>query len=212
MKKTTHPALRHRSSRPGRVRPRPGPEAGRPEVSRPSTTIRPIPAVPTAFANGLRGYVQEDHTLPLVSVSALVNFGGLYLPKDKQGLESLMSGTMIRGGTKTKEGTAIEERLDFLGGSLGFNVGRADLDPDPVRPEQGPRRGPGPVLRRPDEPGVPGSAPRTWPRPARSSSSGRPTTSRRRPEPRIREGPLRRPPPDLAADEEDLRRRSPPPT
>jgi len=76
----------------------------------------------TAFANGLRGYIQEDHTLPLFNISALVNFGGLYIPKDKQGLDALMSGTMIRGGTKTREGTAIEERLDFLGGSLGFNV------------------------------------------------------------------------------------------
>jgi zinc protease len=77
----------------------------------------------TEFANGLRGYVQEDHTLPLFNISAIVNFGGLYLPKDKQGLDSLMSATMIRGGTKTRDGDAIQERIDFLGGSLGFNVG-----------------------------------------------------------------------------------------
>jgi zinc protease len=77
----------------------------------------------TLFANGLRGYIEEDHNLPLINISAMVNFGGLYLSKDKQGLDSVMSGTMIRGGTKTKEGTAIEERIDFLGGSLGFNVG-----------------------------------------------------------------------------------------
>ena len=77
----------------------------------------------TEFAGGLRGYVQEDHALPLFNISVMVNFGGLYLPKEKQGLEALMSGTMIRGGTKTREGSAIEERIDFLGGSLGFNVG-----------------------------------------------------------------------------------------
>jgi len=77
----------------------------------------------TLLANGLRAYIEEDHNLPLINVSAMVNFGGLYLSKDKQGLDSVMSGTMIRGGTKTKEGTAIEERIDFLGGSLGFNVG-----------------------------------------------------------------------------------------
>ncbi|MGA2587094.1 MAG: pitrilysin family protein [Candidatus Aminicenantales bacterium] len=74
------------------------------------------------FANGLRGYIQEDHSLPLFNISAHINFGGLYLPKDKQGLDALMSGTMIQGGTKTKEGPAIQERLDFLGGSLSFNV------------------------------------------------------------------------------------------
>jgi predicted Zn-dependent peptidase len=77
----------------------------------------------TLLANGLRAYIEEDHNLPLINISAMVNFGGLYLPKDKQGLDSVMSGTMIRGGTKAKEGTAIEERIDFLGGSLGFNVG-----------------------------------------------------------------------------------------
>ena len=89
----------------------------------PLTYNPPDPAAfRTAFANGLRGYVQEDHSLPLVNISAHINFGGLYVPKDKQGLDALMSGTMIQGGTKTKEGPAIEERLDFLGGSLSFNV------------------------------------------------------------------------------------------
>ncbi len=77
----------------------------------------------TVLASGLRAYIEEDHSLPLINIAAIVSFGGLYLPKDKQGLDSVMSGTMIRGGTKTKEGTAIEERIDFLGGSLGFNVG-----------------------------------------------------------------------------------------
>jgi len=77
----------------------------------------------TEFAGGLRGFVQEDRGLPLFNISATVNFGGLYLPKDKQGLDALMSSTFVRGGTKTREGTAIEERIDFLGGSLGFNVG-----------------------------------------------------------------------------------------
>lgn len=75
------------------------------------------------YAGGLRAYVAEDRGLPIVTVSALIHFGGLYLPQDKQGLEALLSQTLIRGGTKTREGTAIEERLDFLGGSLAFNVG-----------------------------------------------------------------------------------------
>jgi predicted Zn-dependent peptidase len=75
------------------------------------------------FANGLRGYIQEDRSLPLFNISALINFGDLYVPKDKSGLDSVMSETLIRGGTKTKDGTAIEERIDFLGGSLSFNVG-----------------------------------------------------------------------------------------
>ncbi|MGD0781783.1 MAG: pitrilysin family protein [Candidatus Aminicenantales bacterium] len=105
--------------------------SGLAQVEKPADLKFPVlkydPPDPRAFrtvlANGLRAYIQEDRSLPIVSVSALVNFGGLYVAKDKQGLESLLSSTLIRGGTKTKEGTAIEERIDFLGGSLTFNVG-----------------------------------------------------------------------------------------
>jgi zinc protease len=77
----------------------------------------------TLFANGLRGYVQADRALPLVNVAALIDFGQIDLPKDKQGLDQLLGETLIKGGTKTREGEAIEERIDFLGGSLSFNVG-----------------------------------------------------------------------------------------
>ena len=77
----------------------------------------------TEFSNALRGYTQEDHSLPLIDISAIINFGGLYVPKDKQGLDSVMSETLIDGGTKTKEGTVIKERIEFLGGSLSFRAG-----------------------------------------------------------------------------------------
>ena len=75
------------------------------------------------FAGGLRGYVQEDRSLPLVSVSALVDFGSLYVPQDKAGLGDLLGGTLIKGGTATRDGETIEDRIDFLGGTLSFDVG-----------------------------------------------------------------------------------------
>jgi predicted Zn-dependent peptidase len=75
------------------------------------------------FGNGLRGYVQEDHGLPLVNVSALINFGRLYVPKDKRGLASVLNETLIKGGTKTLKGEVIEEKINFLGGSLSFRSG-----------------------------------------------------------------------------------------
>jgi zinc protease len=75
------------------------------------------------FANGLRGYLQEDHSLPIFNISAHVDFGDLYIPRDKKGLDAVMSDVLIKGGTKSKEGSAIEERIDFLGGSLNFSVG-----------------------------------------------------------------------------------------
>jgi predicted Zn-dependent peptidase len=77
----------------------------------------------TDLANGLRSYVQEDRSLPIFTISALINFGGLYVPKDKQGLAQVMSETLIKGGTKTKEGSVIEDRINFLGGSLNFFAG-----------------------------------------------------------------------------------------
>jgi zinc protease len=84
------------------------------------------PPDPQAFrvelANKLRGYFQEDHSLPLVNISAFINFGGLYVAKDKKGLENVLGETLIKGGTKAREGSAIEERIDFLGGSLNFFV------------------------------------------------------------------------------------------
>jgi zinc protease len=73
--------------------------------------------------SGLRAYIQEDHSLPIFNISATVNFGDLYVPKEKSGLGSVMGDTLIKGGTKTREGEAIEERIDFLGGSLSFFVG-----------------------------------------------------------------------------------------
>ena len=75
------------------------------------------------YAGGLRAYVQEDRSLPLFNITAIVNFGGLYVPKEKVGLDNVLGDQLIKGGTKTREGTAIEERIDFLGGSLNFNVG-----------------------------------------------------------------------------------------
>jgi predicted Zn-dependent peptidase len=104
--------------------------AGFGQVEKPSDLKFPSlqyePPDPKAFrmplANGLRAYFQEDHSLPLVTVSALVNFGDLYVPKDKAGLGSLMREMLIKGGTKTKDGSVIEERIDFLGGSLSFSV------------------------------------------------------------------------------------------
>ncbi len=75
------------------------------------------------YAGGLRAYVQEDRSLPLFNITAIVNCGGLYAPKEKAGLDTVLGDQLIKGGTKTREGTVIEDRIDFLGGSLNFNVG-----------------------------------------------------------------------------------------
>lgn len=68
-------------------------------------------------------YLMEDHSLPQFSLTALIHFGDLYTPAGQEGLGSLMSGSLISGGTSSRTGEAIEERLEFLGGSLSFSVG-----------------------------------------------------------------------------------------
>ena len=75
------------------------------------------------YAGGLRAFVQEDRSLPLFNITALVNCGDLYVPKDKAGLGRILGDQLIKGGTATRDGSAIEERIDFLGGSLNFMVG-----------------------------------------------------------------------------------------
>ena len=77
----------------------------------------------TVYAGGLRAYVQEDRGLPLFNITAIINCGDLYVPKDKTGLGRLLGDQLIKGGTAAKEGQAIEDRVDFLGGSLNFMVG-----------------------------------------------------------------------------------------
>lgn len=104
--------------------------AGLAQVEKPSDLKFPVlkyePPDPrslrTAFANGLRGYVQEDRGLPVVNLSAQINYGRLYDAKEKAGLGQLLGAALIKGGTLAKEGRAIEERIDFLGGSLNFMV------------------------------------------------------------------------------------------
>lgn len=74
------------------------------------------------LGSGLRGYFREDRSLPIVNITALIHCGSLYVPKEKAGLDSLLSECLIKGGTKTRAGSVIEERMDFLGATLNFSV------------------------------------------------------------------------------------------
>lgn len=75
------------------------------------------------FANGLRGYIKEERTLPIVNITAIIHTGSLYVPKEKAGLDAILSECLIKGGTRTRTGSVIEDRIDFLGGTLNFSVG-----------------------------------------------------------------------------------------
>jgi zinc protease len=77
----------------------------------------------TTLAGVMPAYLMQDSTLPQFSLTALIHFGDLYVPAGQEGLGDLMSGSLISGGTTAREGEAIEDRLEFLGGSLTFSVG-----------------------------------------------------------------------------------------
>jgi zinc protease len=95
------------------------------ELKYPALTYEPPDpkAFRTVYAGGLRAYVQEDKSLPLFNITAIINCGDLYIPKDKTGLGRVLGDQLIKGGTATKEGSVIEDRIDFLGGTLNFMVG-----------------------------------------------------------------------------------------
>jgi len=95
------------------------------ELKYPALTYEPPDpkAFRTVYAGGLRAYVQEDRSLPLFNITAIINGGDLYIPKDKAGLGRVLGDQLIKGGTTAKEGSVIEDRIDFLGGTLSFQVG-----------------------------------------------------------------------------------------
>ena len=66
--------------------------------------------------NGMTLYLLEDHTLPKVNFSAVINKCGGYLdPAAKIGLASMTGEVMRTGGTSKMTGDEIDERLEAIG-------------------------------------------------------------------------------------------------
>ena len=83
-----------------------------------------IPDVATfTLPNGIRVYLLENHTLPLVSGFAIVKTGSLFDPKDKIGLADVTGSVMRTGGTKEKTGDQIDEQLENMAASVESGIG-----------------------------------------------------------------------------------------
>lgn len=80
---------------------------------------------PTRFElpNGMVVFMLEDHTLPIVNVSALVRAGARWEPANKAGLAAITGSVMRTGGTKTRGGDELDEELDRLGAVVETYVG-----------------------------------------------------------------------------------------
>ncbi|MGA2260251.1 MAG: pitrilysin family protein [Acidobacteriota bacterium] len=70
------------------------------------------------LSNGLVVYIAEDHDIPWFTASLMVRTGPFLEPKDKLGLEGFTSTVMRTGGTTSMTGEQINERMDFLAGSV----------------------------------------------------------------------------------------------
>jgi predicted Zn-dependent peptidase len=72
----------------------------------------------TELSNGLVVFISEDHEIPWVDASLMVRTGPFLEPDDKIGVASLTSRIMREGGSTSMTGEEINERMDFLAGSL----------------------------------------------------------------------------------------------
>jgi zinc protease len=83
------------------------------------------------LSNGLVVYIAEDHDVPWFNASLLVRTGPFLEPKDKIGLDGFTSTVMRTGGTTSMTGEQINERMDFLAGSVsptGLSIHTRHLD------------------------------------------------------------------------------------
>jgi len=82
--------------------------------------------------NGMILYMMEDHTLPLMAVSALIRCGEAYLPTEEMAIPEIMGTVMRTGGTTNIDADSLNAVLELIGGrletSIGFESGRASLD------------------------------------------------------------------------------------
>jgi zinc protease len=77
----------------------------------------------SAVKNGVAFYFREDHESPVINAGLIIKTGSIYDPPGKEGLASLTMRMLKAGGTKTMTPDEIEDKLDFLGSSVGSYAG-----------------------------------------------------------------------------------------
>ncbi len=86
-----------------------------------------IPSIQTfTLSNGMKVFVVEDHTLPLVYADVLIGLGNVIDPPEKIGLLSVYSDTLEKGGSKELSGDAFDEFLETR--AIRFSVSASALE------------------------------------------------------------------------------------
>jgi zinc protease len=102
----------------------------------PSKGVQNVASVPSdiqkvVLPNGLTLLLQEDHSLPLISLSTMINGGLRQEPAESGGLSSLTAGVWAKG-LKGKTSEQIAREVESRGGSFsigsGFNSFAIDID------------------------------------------------------------------------------------
>ncbi len=117
----------------------PAPKAQTPTGPRPEQfTYRPLNFKPpkpadfrTTLSNGMVVYIAEDHDIPWFNASLLMRTGPFLEPQDKIGLDNFTTTVIRTGGSTSMTGEQINERMDFLAGSVsptGLSIHTRYLD------------------------------------------------------------------------------------
>jgi zinc protease len=81
-----------------------------------------IPKIDTLeFANGLHGYLMEDHAIPLINIIIMYKTG--FPPEDKVGLDGVAGWAIRNGGSAQYSKDVIDDRLEFIGASIESDAG-----------------------------------------------------------------------------------------
>ena len=72
--------------------------------------------------NGITLYLKEDHSLPLVNVSARFRGGELYESASQDHVARLTTTLMRNGGTTTVPYQKVDETLDYISANIGANT------------------------------------------------------------------------------------------
>ncbi|MDX2495681.1 MAG: pitrilysin family protein [Desulfuromusa sp.] len=73
------------------------------------------------LGNGMKLYLKEDHELPLVELTLLVEGGSIYDPLDKVGLSQFFAMTLSTGGTEKYSPSELEMELEAMAAVLSVS-------------------------------------------------------------------------------------------
>lgn len=91
-------------------------KGGPPDVKPPSVKMH-------VLSNGIRCYLLEDHTLPIVNVHVVVKGGGIYDAPEKVGQAELLGMLMRSGGAGSLTAAQFDAAVDMLGASITSSMG-----------------------------------------------------------------------------------------